>query len=157
MAPFLLDNNFIIRINILNIIKKVYQKHILFALQNFKQPIFSTKYAIQSKLTNSLILDQLSNDISNYFLFKTELIVNKLTSSFIKPLIFGKYFEEIQKFHSFYHSIIDLLNNTLSISLNTNYDHFQESINLKEIFSIYQDYKSCHNFSMLKDIIKINK
>jgi DNA-directed RNA polymerase beta' subunit len=76
---------------VLNMIKKIYQKHVLFALKKVKQPIFSTIKAIQLKYSSQLIIDTLSDEISNYLMFKTNFIKNKLTRAFLKPLLFVKY------------------------------------------------------------------
>jgi DNA-directed RNA polymerase beta' subunit len=76
---------------VLNMIKKIYQKHVLFALKKLKQPIFSTKKAILLNYSSQLIIDKLSDEISNYLMFKTNFIENKLTLAFLKPLLFVKY------------------------------------------------------------------
>nr|UZA61483.1 RNA polymerase beta' subunit [Hyalogonium fusiforme] len=86
---------------VLQTLKISYGKHVLNTLKNIKQPIFSYKYSTSFKNNTSQIICKLANDIENGPLgrFDTDWMVDLLTESLLKPLIFGKYLENFKICH----------------------------------------------------------
>jgi hypothetical protein len=86
----------------LNIIKNTYEKHVIIALKKYKHlklirgESLIDLYINQLVFNQDLIIDHLSNNISEYFMFQTEIMEDELSNIFFKPLSFGKYFSYIK-------------------------------------------------------------